>query len=228
MKFVLCILAALPILLFARTAESTDSDLQQWSTVNFIHPITSEVDALFGLRVRFDDDISNAKDLTLRPGIIVKGMGGISLGLGFDHVQGLSKGDSNENRAWQSIGYDHGILDIHAAHRIRLEERFLEGISGTIVRARYRLGFRNELPDSPWYLTGSNEVLVNLNSQGEGPVRGFEQNRIFLGMARELTAGVRFEFGYQLTYEEKRRENEIVHSLILKFTALAGALKAVQ
>jgi hypothetical protein len=205
-------------ILIPRPAAGTENEWEQWSTLTFKHQFTPEIGASLGLRMRFDDDVSRAKDLTIRPAIVVKGAGGMNLGVGYDHIEGLPGGAINEDRAWQSIDYEFQMIGIPLGHRFRVEERFIEDVSGLVVRARYRLRLKHELTDSPWYFEGSDEVFVNLNSQGEGPDAGFDQNRVFLGLGRDLTPRHGLKFGYQFAYQEKRGEDKIGHALIFNFT----------
>ncbi len=206
------------MILLPRPAAGIEDDWQGWSTLAFKHEFTKEVEGQLGLRMRFDDDISRAKDLTIRPAIIVKGTDGISLGIGYDRIQAFPDGASNEDRAWQSIGYDYRMFNIPIGHRFRVEERFIEDVSGLVVRARYRLRLKHDLTDSPWNLEVSDEVFVNLISQDEGPESGFDQNRVFLGIGRDLFPRVALKFGYQAAYQEKSGEDRIDHILILNFT----------
>ena len=76
--------------------------------------------------------------------------------------------------------------------------------TGMIARTRYRLHAAHPLGSTPWYLVGSDEVFVNLNNQGEGPVSGFEQNRLFTGVGVHLGGHLRAELGYLWRWERKR------------------------
>ncbi len=205
-------------ILIPQPAAGTENDWQQWSTLTFKHQFTPEIGASLGLRMRFDDDISRAKDLTIRPAIVVKGADGMNLGVGYDHIEALPHGATNEDRAWQSIDYEFQMIGIPLGHRFRVEERFIEDVSGVVVRARYRLRLKHDLTDSPWYIEGSDEVFMNLNKQDGGPESGFDQNRIFLGMGRDLSPRVGLKFGYQSAYKDRSGEDRIDHTLILNFT----------
>ena len=44
------------------------------------------------------------------------------------------------------------ISDLTLGHRLRIEERFIEGVSGVVVRMRYRLRTAYPETDSRWYL----------------------------------------------------------------------------
>ena len=96
------------------------------------------------------------------------------------------------------------ISDLTLGHRLRIEERFIEDVSGVVVRMRYRLRTAYPETDSRWYLVISDEVFANLNERGAGPAGGFEQNRLFGGVGFHPTARLRVEAGYQWRHLERR------------------------
>jgi hypothetical protein len=199
-----------------------EDDTQQWSSVTLEHALTPDVTANFTTRLRFDEDISHAKDLLVRPWVSIKATDGLSLGLGYDHIEPFPSSANSEDRVWQQLGFKHSIFDLPVSGHIRLEERFLEDVGTTIFRSHWRLELEIPIPDEDWYFTSFNEVFMNHNSDSNGPESGFEQNRLFFGFGGKLSEHVKAEFGYQWVYERKRRENENIHALILNLKIQTG------
>jgi hypothetical protein len=111
-------------------------------------------------------------------------------------------------------------------HRVRLDERFIEGVDPTIIRFRYRLSTSYPFGDSKWYGFASDEVFANLNDDDEGPVDGFEQNRLRLGVGRRVFGRLRVEGGYEFQYARRRtKANEFRHVAFLEFSLSTGNRK---
>ena len=94
--------------------------------------------------------------------------------------------------------------DLIMGNRVRIEERWGDSLDGVLVRARYRLRCAHPLGTSPAYRIASNEVFVNLNDKRAGPVRGFEQNRLFGGVGLHVGSHVRVELGYHWRTLDRR------------------------
>ena len=186
----------------APAAAETESDTQQWTTVRINHPIGDRWAVSLLSQVRFDDDVSDYKSVTLKPAVHVAFAQNWHLGLGYKYQD--KNGGSVEHAAWQEAAFAPSFGKLALGHRLRLEERFIEGIGGVIARSRFRLRAAHPLWSSPWYLVGSEEVFVNLNSRGEGPVSGFEQNRLFAGLGVHLRGHVRAELGYLWRFQCER------------------------
>ena len=64
------------------------------------------------------------------------------------------------------------------------------------------------------------EIFVNLNTVGNGPDSGFDQNRLFLGMNRQFTEHFNMDLGYQmqaLNNSQPELVNQINHIILLQF-----------
>ena len=87
-------------------------------------------------------------------------------------------------------------------HRIRFEQRFLEGVDDTSLRFRYfaRLTYPlNGIHDN-LSLAINEEVFIHLNDPDGGPHSGFNQNRLFIGLNYRVSKRFAFELGYQNQY----------------------------
>ncbi len=197
-------------------AQSADSDWQQWSKGTIKHSFDEHWDFTASAEGRFADDISRSDIVKLESVANYAITQRLRGGLGYAYYDNI--GDSHENRLVQQVAYGMEPSGFALGHRGRLEQRFIQGIGGIVVRARYRLGATYPLGVPPWYLAGSNEVFVNLNSKGEGPVDGFEQNRISGALGVHLGVHLRMEAGYMWRYKDQRdKTNRSDHVITVRF-----------
>ncbi|HEX7848483.1 MAG TPA: DUF2490 domain-containing protein [Sphingomonas sp.] len=105
-------------------------------------------------------------------------------------------GAAIEQRARQDLSFDHiaAIGPVRIDARMRVEERWRDGLGGTGVRlrpfVRLVLPLRGKLN-----LLASHESFVNLGG-GAGQRGGYDRARDFLGLGVPLTKRVGVEFGY--------------------------------
>jgi hypothetical protein len=209
----LCLLAVAFVLAWPGLAAA--EDVQLWTVATVSHALDDRFALHLAGRVRFDDDVSQSKDYLIRPYGSWKATDSISLQLGYDRLQSVRSRD--EHSAWQSVSYRQLWRDLSLGHRIRLDERFVEGVGGPVVRSRYRLRGTHPLGSTPWYMASSDEVFVNLNDQHEGPVGGFEQNRLRVALGWKASRW-RVEGGYEWHYARRRdRVGEHRHVFVLEF-----------
>jgi hypothetical protein len=143
---------------------------------------------------------------------------------GYDYLHSFDGRD--EHRAWQSAHHAVEHERLRVVHRVRLDERFVEGVDPTIVRFRYRMSASYPFGDSEWYGFASDQIFVNLNEGNEGPADGFEQNRVRLGVGRHVFGRLRVEGGYEFQYVERRTNpNEFRHVVFLEFSLSTGNRK---
>ena len=74
------------------------------------------------------------------------------------------------------------------------------------------------LPNAPeWAFVVYDEIFVNVNSVGNGPDSGFDQNRFFLGMNREFTKYFNMDLGYQMQALNNSQPGQINQIILLQF-----------
>jgi hypothetical protein len=181
-------------------------------------------------RGRFDEDASHSKDYLLRPYLSwtlvddVPFVDSLTVMAGYDYLHSFDGRD--EHRAWQSAHHAVEHERLRVVHRVRLDERFIEGVNPTIVRFRYRLSTSYPFGGSEWYGFASDEIFANLNDGNEGPVDGFEQNRLRIGVGRHVFGRLRVEGGYEFQYAKRRtKANEFRHVVFLEFSLSTGNRK---
>jgi hypothetical protein len=218
------------VALVATVSRATENDFQLWPVGRIHHAIDENWSISFMARGRFDEDASHSKDYMLRPYVSwtivddVPFVDSLTVMAGYDYLHSFDGRD--EHRAWQSAHHAVEHKRIRLVHRVRIDERFVEGVDPTIFRFRYRLSTSHPFGDSKWYGFASDEVFVSLNDDDEGPVDGFEQNRARLGVGRHVFGRLRVEGGYEFQYARRRTNpNEFRHVAFLEFSLSTGNKK---
>ena len=205
-------------------ARATDSDIQVWPVVTIDHGISENWGAHLQTRVRFDDDVSNTKDVLIRPFLSWKAWREFHVDLGYDHL-GSIEGRS-ENRLWLSGEHVFGWRDLQVKNRVRFDQRWVEDVDGVVARFRYRLRGVHPIQGTAWYGAISDEVFSNMNDRGEGPVDGFEQNRLRGAVGSRLFGRIRAESGYEWQYADRRSGGfENRHVLFIEFAIDTGTIR---
>jgi hypothetical protein len=222
------LLFACLVLLSGREARATDNDFQIWPVARINHRVHDDWQVSFMARGRFDEDASHAKDVMLRPYVTWTALEGLPLLdtltvlAGYDYQK--SNDGRDEHRPWQSAHHtvERDVIDL--VHRVRLDERFVEGVDPVVFRLRYRISTRPRIGESGWFALASEEVLVNLNDGNEGPVDGFEQNRFRVGLGRYLFGTkLRAETGYEFQYAKRRTDpNTFRHVWFVELSLRTG------
>ena len=223
------ILVCVPLLV-ATGSRATENDFQLWPVGRIHHAINENWSVSFMARGRFDDDASHSKDYLLRPYVSwtivdnVPFVDSLTVMAGYDYLHSFDGRD--EHRAWQSAHHAVEHKRFRVVHRVRMDERFVEDISPTIFRFRYRMRTSYPFGKSEWYGFASDEIFVNINDDNQGPVQGFEQNRFRLGVGRHVFGRLRVTGGYEFQYARRRTNpNEFRHVAFLEFSLSTGNRK---
>jgi hypothetical protein len=190
-------------LIYTQQASSTEPDLQLWFPVQLIHQVGEKWAVSMQTEVRLQDDISEFSQLVLKPALNYHFNQTFALSVGYKYIDKYQE-KANENDIWQEIHFNRKHNDLVTGLQFRLEERLINDIDGAIARLRLLHHWSHPIGEGPNYLTGSEAVRFNLNSQGEGPVAGFEQSRIYAAVGKHIKDNLQFEVGYLWRYEEER------------------------
>ncbi|MGE3468781.1 MAG: DUF2490 domain-containing protein [Vicinamibacterales bacterium] len=120
-----------------------------------------------------------------------------SVGIGYAYGQGFPDGGSlREHRFVQQYLWSGGGVGRWLSLKTRVEERFVTGQQSMALRVRQQVRVTWPLP-SRQGLRGvvAEELFVRANSTKLG-LRGFDSNRVFVGVARPLTSRSSLEVGY--------------------------------
>ena len=157
---------------------------------------------------------SGATGVLVRPGIgykFAKGWTGY-LGYAWTPVFSDDSPAQHEHRVWQQvIGSGSFGSAGRWAVRPRFEQRASTQDEGIAYRIRLFLRGSYAVRPNLW-LVAWDELFVGLNDVAWGPQTGYDQNRLFLGVAFPQTIGPRFEIGYLLVNLE-RDNNDTNHAL---------------
>jgi hypothetical protein len=131
----------------------------------------------------------------------------------------------NERMLWQQLSYSRKFDRVTIQNRFRPEEVWRNSYQGCEVRLRNQLRVTYDLGRSSYYLAASDEPFYNLNDRPHGPVTGFAENRLFVGVGKRLNRFTRVEIGYMNQYKNNRtggpdKSNHVLlASLNFDFTA---------
>lgn len=145
---------------------------------------------------------SSGSDTTIyKPGVYYWFSPTLEFGVGYKFID--NDGPEDEQDLWQELFHTKQYKSISFMQQFRLEERFKDDVDGTVYRFRYLAHWSIPLSDRN-YLAVQNATRFNLNDQGVGPVKGFEQNRLYFGYGWHVGKNWRIEAGYMWRYQRER------------------------
>lgn len=170
---------------------------------------------------RWRDEGKHFDTLILRPSIFYKLTPKASVWLGYDTIINHPAGASayQENRLWQQFSYQFDpIGGVSLSSRSRLENREREDFSQHAYRWRQMV--RASLPSSlnpqlSWVVY--DELFINFNDTHWGPRKGFDQNRLFLGVNWKFSDFSNADIGYLNQFINTKtvdRENHVLMTAI--------------
>lgn len=215
--------AALMLLADPLHAETVE-DGRAWFNLTSEGDITGKWRWYMELQPRFKQEGREFDQVLIRPGIHYKLTDRVLIGGGYGYIRTRTdRGYSDEDRLWQQLIYNSSWGNgIKFSSRSRLEQRFLDSGDDTGWRYRQLLRVSKPFAGSPsvspvlW-----NEIFINLRKTDWGTSKGFDQNRLFAGIAWNASSKVRLEFGYLNQYVRDRLQDSMNHvlstSLFLNF-----------
>jgi hypothetical protein len=159
--------------------------------------LAGQVAPRWSLNLEFDvrsfERFTRTSELIIQPGVVFKIDDHWTWTL--QYMYDVRPPTNNEHRLMTDGSYHTDIKSAVLGTRLRLTVRFVDNV-GTILRLRHRLSALWAIADTPAYLVVTNEIFFNLNDQGEGPVLGFEEDRLFGGVGYHFGPHLRAEMGY--------------------------------
>lgn len=159
----------------------------------------------------------------VRQGIIRAGLGyqvnsKVTLwgGYAYYHTDVDNVGTAHESRSWQQVNWTMGGGDWGTfKSRTRLEQRFREHREGTglMLRQQFRLDIPVHARDSLSYILGV-EVFFHLRTT-DWAEKGFNQNRIFIGLSFKISPRMRLEVGYMNQFIRIRQLPDLINHLAI-------------
>lgn len=149
---------------------------------------------------RNGDDISRISQVLLRPGLGYVLNTHFSVWVGAAWIATsypLTNSPFDENRLWQQLLWNKLDDNLNLMNRLRIEERSVNSRFKTAYRLRNL--FKVVIPiynQSQWYYVLGDELFWSMNDYLGQQGRGFDQNRLFIGLGHNLTKEVLAEIGY--------------------------------
>ncbi len=202
-------------------ARAAESDTQHWSLLVINKQFSRRWLGYFEVQPRIGEHIGALDRLLIRPAFGYRITPKLSVWQGYGWTPQFRPDFRGEHRLFQQLLYEDTVGRVSLTSRTRLEERLIENVGGASLRFRSML--RGSLPisaDRKWLLIGYDEFFWNLNSPDGGPVSGFDQNRLFLGLGRQVNPQTRVETGYLLNLinAPDPAPNRRLHVWVVQFT----------
>lgn len=205
-------------LVFApRPSAAVENDPTLWLTGLGQVALPGELTGALLVQTRHFDDMSSLERFLVNPFLSLPLGQGFSVAGGYDaHVIRRPR-IRLEHRTWQQLTWRHALSIVNVHHRVRLEQRYLEGEDGAANRLRWWLEGAVPIPRTPWSFVLRNEAFFDVDAKREGPTEsGFGETRLFGGFDRNFENGLGVEVGYQLQYVDRRRREDLaIHTLML-------------
>lgn len=205
-------------------ADVDRNDFQTIDTVTLQMPVTEKLSVLMEGRNYVRDNWQNQLVLMLQPSLIYQVHPNVSVAQGYAKIFAFEPGVGSEQRLWQQVQINRVLgKEWGLSVRSRLEERFIEGVSGTGLRLREQIKLTRPLPfNKKYYVVLSNEAWINLNKQAPGTELGYQQNWAYIGLGRRFLGSSNVEVGYMPGYVyRKARPDQVNHILTVNLNYVA-------
>lgn len=150
----------------------------------------------------------------LRPSLFYAVNDHVSGWFGYANIRFHPNGQSarEENRLWQQFLYKLEPIDrLYVQSRTRLEQRHFEHTSDTGHRLRQLFRISTPVFSSAYSLVFWDEYFIHLNDTDWGANRGFDQNRVFIGVNSKLDSQASIEVGYLNQFVNSRNVDKENH-----------------
>ena len=131
-----------------------------------------------------------------------------TMGYGFIYSEqpGSPNFPTNEHRIYQEALFSHGLKKSRIKHRVRLEERFIDGQD---FLGRFRYSFFIDVPLTKRYFTEGGMYLafydeIFLNISDSDAIRPFDRNRLYGGFGYKLKDNIGLQLGYMMQHVGSR------------------------
>ncbi|MGE0815049.1 MAG: DUF2490 domain-containing protein [Vicinamibacterales bacterium] len=173
-------------------------DAQLWFQTLALGQIAEAWRAHLEVQPRVFDSASEL-GLTIVRGAVGRQLGARSvLWAGYAWVpRTFGPGLRHETRIWQQFTASAPpVAGWTASTRLRLEQRRLDPWDGTSHRLRILGRAQRRFGASPWGFGLYNETMLTLDDTARGPERGFDRNRFYTGVLRQISPELSTELGY--------------------------------
>ena len=202
------------------------SDRQGWATASATVKISDHWRISQEVTSRFSDDRKGLYEVEMNTLLGYRLAKNVAIWAGYTHDPNYNGGRFAvmEHRGRQQVTFDN-ILKAGPGNfsvRLRLEERWREGIDGTAIRLRPYVKYMVPLArESKTALILSHESFIDLNSTNFQRKEGEERMRNLIAITTPLASNVNLEMGYlhQHGFVDARADtNDHVASVSLNFS----------
>lgn len=219
-------IAALPLLWAAMTPAHASEDEQLWTTANATVKLGDHWRLSQEIVARFSDDRQGLYEIESNTLVGYKLSKVVTIWAGYTHDPQYAGGDFTvmEHRGRQQVTFDNiakiGRVSISA--RMRMEERWREGVDGTAWRLRPYVKLVMPFQEGgKTALILSHESFFDLNKTNFQRVQGEERMRNLIAITTPVAKNVNAEIGYLHQHGFRRHaddSNDHVASFALSFS----------
>lgn len=210
--------------LLSATAKATETNFAAWTAVILQGKVSDHWGWYFESQSRINDGwefgSGNSPDalktkgnrLLIRPAVryLPHGDGTLQFHFGYAWTPNLSP-ERQEHRIYQQALLQEDGSEWWLAQRLRFEQRWIEGATGTALRVRYFARLQRYFSsDKKIGFALWDEAFWALNSIDNGPTSGFDQNRLFIGPHFLLNPQSRFELGYLNVFNARGKSTDSI------------------
>ena len=225
---IVALCSLLPCLAHAQTSREINEQVQFWGSLNTTIRLTDRTGVIADVHVRRNDFLQDPSFYFIRLGANYWLTEKLTLAFGYAHMWQAPACDdcetwSNENRIYQQVQYATSLGGTRVLHRVRNEQRWRQEVKDDELtgetlfsdRIRYLASFtipiseRRSVPS----LVLSDEILLQFGK--DIVYNTFDQNRLFVGIKKDLARAWSYDLGYMMVYQQKSSgyEYDLNHTL---------------
>jgi hypothetical protein len=197
--------------------QQINDDFRLSPELGFEYRLSPQWRLTFDTRLFLNQAMSNVQKLEMQPGVEYALSPNWSVAGGYIQYQRLPAQVSTTRGPYEDVTYGTTFGRLEIANRLRTEELFYDNNGALLIRTRYRLSLQHPIPETPWAVLVSNELYLNLKTDGTTLPAGYDRNKLYGGLVVEIGRGAKASAGYELTSYEPRGDLRQVHTLRLGF-----------
>lgn len=197
-----------------------------YNTINFNDKWSLNSDSQF----RTKNGVKNNSQALIRTGLSYKINNKIDITSGFAHFRFFITNERTrgEWRPWQEIKLTSNFGSVNLINRVRVEQRYIEGIIDSQPSNKYNFNFRfryrldMKIPINKekeegknFYLLVGNEIMVNAGENINSNY--FDQDRLFVGLNYELNKKITLQFQYMHIWQQLATGNTLMNLDVIRF-----------
>lgn len=197
-----------------------NSDFQSWNTFITTKELGSSYLMTNELHLRLSHDASKFSQFLIRPSIQYNINSLSSVALGYTWVYSstpLAVKNTHEHNIWQQYQVKAHYYDLTLLSRSRLEEQFIQRVPKTAWRLRQFFNLIKPIDNTVIdFFSVSNEIFILFNDTSKvSDNRGFNENRFYLGLGKNLNNHNILQLGYQYQHIRRFKQNNLNANMVV-------------